>query len=318
MLAETCPDIVVILTPHPFHAALAIDALAAGAHVLTEKPMAVEVAEADAMIEAATGAGRLLAVNFQQRFRPEVQSARQLIESGALGRVQSVEMTVAWPRTAAYYRLGSWRGTWAGEGGGILMNQAPHDLDLIGYLLGSPARVFGWTRTTLHAIETEDTAHAILEWESGALGTIHVSTAEAGRPEQLLIVGTAGSVEIARGALRRWRLESDMREFIATNPEPFAAPAVHEEPVPLPSGAGDHAAVYRNLHAAILRGEPLVCDGIAGRMSLELANAITLSSLTHQEVSLPLDRAADAALLADLKAHRMVVPGSSLDKARRR
>ncbi len=171
---------------------------------------------------------------------------RHLLETGALGRIQSVEMTVAWLRTAAYYRLASWRGTWAGEGGGILMNQASHDLDLLCYLLGRPAHVCGRVRTTLHAIETEDTAHAILEWEDGALGTLHVSTAEAGRPDRLLIAGTRGSLEIARGALRLQRLEMDLGEFIATNPEPFAAPAVSEAPVALPPGAGDHAAVYRH------------------------------------------------------------------------
>ena len=145
MLAETRPDVAVVITPHPFHAPIAIDCLQSGCHVLVEKPMSVHVAEADAMIEAAERADRLLAVNFQMRLRPEVRMARRMIEEGRLGMIQHVNMTMSWTRAASYFKLSSWRGTWTGEGGGVLMNQSPHNLDLLCHLIGLPKRVVAWT-----------------------------------------------------------------------------------------------------------------------------------------------------------------------------
>jgi len=301
MLADVQPDVALVLTPHPFHAPIAIDCLEAGCHVLVEKPMAIQVAEADAMIDAATRAHRLLAVNFQQRCRPEVRAARDLIQQGQLGAIQSVSMTVAWTRTAAYFRRGSWRGTWTGEGGGVLMNQAVHNLDLLCHLIGSPARVVAWTRTQLHQIETEDTAQALLEWPDGAWGTLHVSTAEAGPAERLELVGTGGVLRVTQGGLFFQRSEPDMREFILQYPEPFATPSIQPVEVQLPSGDSGHLAIHRNLHDAILKGVPLVCDDVEGRMSLELCNAMIYSGATRREVTLPLDRGEYAAFLKGLQ-----------------
>ena len=301
LLAETQPDITVILTPHPFHAALAIDALNAGSHVLVEKPMAVQVAEADAMIEAATRNQRLLAVNFQQRFRPEVVAARQLITSGRLGEIQRVTQIEPWLRTVTYYKSAGWRGTWKGEGGGVLMNQAPHSLDLLCYLAGMPSRVVAWNRTLRHQIQVEDTSMAMLEWANGALGNIFFSTAEAGT-RRIEMVGTRGILNISEtGELRFQRYEPDLVEHINHSPERFAAPALIDETIALAAGLGKHVEVYADLHRAITtKGTPRA-DGVAGRMSLELANAIIYSSYTNQVVELPLDRAAYGALLAQLQ-----------------
>jgi predicted dehydrogenase len=313
MLAKTKPEVAVILTPHPFHAAIAIDCLEAGAHALVEKPIAVHVAEADAMIAAAKRANRLLAVNFQQRHRADVRTARKLIQEGRLGRVQHADMTVAWPRTAHYFKLASWRGTWAGEGGGVLMNQAPHNLDILCHLLGLPKRVVAWTRTTLHDIETEDTVQAMLEWGpseartgvGGTLGSLHISTAEAGRLERLEIVGTGGLLQMIRGGdLLFSRTEPDFQRFLAESDQPFGKPQMLAETLELEVGTGDHVAVYRNLHEAILEGAPLLADGAEGAKSLELANAMILSSYTRGEVELPLDRQKYVALLEDLKSKR--------------
>lgn len=304
MLRETRPEVAVVLTPHPFHAAITIACLEAGCHVLVEKPMAVHVAEADAMIAAAGRAGRLLAVNLQHRHRAEVRTLKRLIREGWLGRVQHIDFVAAWPRMARYYGLVAWRGTWDGEGAGVLLNQAPHNLDLISHLMGLPERVVAWTRTTLHDIETEDTAQAMLEWPDGALGSFHISTAEAGRPERLEIVGTAGHVQLVGQELRAFRLEQDLRTFMQEAEHPFASPTSQPAEVEPETGSGDHTAVYQNLHDAILKGVPLAADGAAGRMSLELANAMIFSSFTQREVELPLDRERYAALLADLRAKR--------------
>ena len=302
MLAETKPDVTVILTPHPYHATLAIDALNAGSHVLVEKPMAVQVAEADAMIAAAKQNERLIAVNFQQRFRPEIVAARQLIDSGRLGTIQRVTQIEPWLRTVTYYKSAGWRGTWQGEGGGVLMNQAPHSLDLLCYLAGLPSRVVAWNRTLRHQIQVEDTSMAMLEWANGALGSIFFSTAEAGL-RRMEIVGTGGILNISEGGeLRFQRYEPDLVEHITHSPERFAAPALVDEVVALQTGLGKHVEVYTDFHHAIAtQGRPRA-DGAAGRMSLELANAIIYSSYTNQVVELPLDRAAYGALLAQLQS----------------
>ena len=301
LLAAVHPDAAAILAPHPFHPSIAIDCLAAGAHVLVEKPIAVHVAEADRMIDAARQAGRLLAVNLQHRTRGEVRTARQLIESGRLGQIQRVEMVAIWTRTASYYAQAGWRGTWQGEGGGVLMNQSPHTLDLICHLIGQPSRVVAWNRTLFHAIETEDTSLAMLEWADGALGTLLVSTAQAGEPERLEIGGTRGVLQLSRGGLQLMAADTDLRTFLAESPDPFGKPVLEPQHVTLEPGSGDHAAIYANFLDAIAHGTPLVADGAEGRMSLELANALIYSSMTNTQVTLPLDRAAYRQLLDELR-----------------
>ncbi|MDW8234132.1 MAG: Gfo/Idh/MocA family oxidoreductase [Roseiflexaceae bacterium] len=158
MLDVVRPDVAVICTPHPFHAALAIDCLEAGAHVLVEKPLAVSVSEADAMIAAAERAERTLAVCFQQRFRSVVEYAHALIATSEIGDIVRTLCVEPWFRTQFYYDSAAWRGTWRGEGGGVLMNQGPHPLDLLCHLAGPPVKVWGWTRTLGHVIECEDVA----------------------------------------------------------------------------------------------------------------------------------------------------------------
>jgi predicted dehydrogenase len=301
LLAATRPDVAVVLAPHPFHASVALDCLAAGAHVLVEKPIAVQVADADRMIDAAGRAGRLLAVNLQQRTRPEIRTARKLIESGRLGDIQRVEMVAIWTRPASYYAQASWRGTWKGEGGGVLMNQAPHSLDLVCHLAGGPSRVVAWNRNLFHSIETEDTSLALLEWPNGALGNVLVTTAQAGDAERLEIAGTRGVLQLNRGGLRFLEADTDLRDFLATSPNPYGKPVLQPRDLTLESGGGDHVAIYTNLLDAIHNGTPLVADGAQGRMSLELSNALIYSSHTGQQVDLPLDRSAYGALLDELR-----------------
>jgi predicted dehydrogenase len=302
MIQATRPDVVVIMTPHPFHAEIAIAALDAGCHVLCEKPMAVHVGEADAMIAAAARARRLLAVSLQFRHRPEIVAAKRLVEDGRLGALQRVDVLACWTRAARYYRQTPWRGTWSGEGGGVLMNQAPHNLDLACHLAGPPSRVVAWTRTRLQPIQAEDTAHAMLEWPGGALGMIHVSTAEADTGDRIELLGTGGRMTIRPGSLEVELFEPDLKRHVEQTDVLWSSPAAHPLPIDLPPGEADHAAVYRDLHAAILDGTPLRSDGVQGRLSLELANAITLSSQRGTAVDLPLDRAAYLALLNELRA----------------
>ena len=302
MLAETNPNLAVICTPHPFHAPIAIDCFAAGANVLVEKPIAVEVAEADAMIAAAEQAGRVLAVSFQQRFLPAVMRAHEIIQSGELGEIIRVLCVEPWYRTAAYYRSAGWRASWRGEGGGVLMNQAPHTLDLLCHLAGMPTRVWGQTRTVAHAIECEDSAQAMLEYANGALGYIHINTVEAGMKRQLQIVGDRASLDVTSQSLTMRRFSPSLSEFQQTSPELFAQPNVQAETIDLPDTSEGHVAVYRDLQHAIATGAQPMTNGTEGRMSLELANAIMYSSYIERAVTLPLDREAYSAFLAERRA----------------
>ncbi|NLG97080.1 MAG: Gfo/Idh/MocA family oxidoreductase [Chloroflexi bacterium] len=305
MLAEVQPDVTVVMTPHYLHPQMAIDAMKAGSHVLVEKPMATQVADADRMVAVARETGKLLAVNFQQRLRPEVLAARRLIEAGRVGTIQRVSLVVPWPRSYRYYSLASWRATWWGEGGGVLLNQAPHDLDLVCHLAGMPRRVISWNRANLHQIEVEDTISAMLEWDNGASGYLHISTAESGPKSDLEVVGTKGSIQVKNGALAFHEFEADVHEFLRTTDEIYSGPGQKPVPVELETGegapAGDHPSVYRNFHAAILTGSPISASGEQGVMSLELANAMIYSSFTQSVVELPLDRQKYSELLESLK-----------------
>jgi predicted dehydrogenase len=297
MLAEQQPKVAVILTPPFLHASIAIDCLQAGCHVLVEKPMALHVGEADAMITAAKRADRRLVVVFQHRFDTEILTAKSMLEREILGEVQYVEMRALWPRPASYYQAVPWRATWRGEGGGVLMNQAPHDLDLLCFLFGLPERVIGRTSRLLHrTLETEDTAQALLQWSNGMVGSLFVSTG-AGGQSQIAIVGTAGMLTLnGPSAVQRHPptyapLSADMHTFVSYPlPQPL--------PRPLPPStfeigrSGTHLQVYRALCRALDGGnveeEELVL-GVQGRWSLELAQAILHSAHTGGEpVSLPL------------------------------
>ncbi len=303
MIEATQPDIVVICTPHPSHPHIALDAFDRGAHVLSEKPMAIQVADADRMIAAAEASGKLLAVNFQQRFRPVIERAARFIAEGELGELMRVQVSESWYRTAAYYRQAPWRGTWRGEGGAVLMNQAIHTLDLLCHLAGPPARVWGWTKTRIHAIACEDTAQAMLEFRNGAPGYFTASTAEVVAPprQRIGIVGERGMLEIGDAQLTLTTFKRGVREFALDSPNPYAAPEITCDVLDLPGDGGGHLAVYRDLEAAIVEGRQPRVSGREALMSLELANAIIYASQTGQPTTLPLDRNAYATLLEQLQ-----------------
>ena len=294
-------DVVVVATPHPSHPALTIEALATGAHVLVEKPLAVEVREADAMISAADEAGRLLGVCFQQRFRPVIAAARGLIAAGRLGELIRVSIVDPLYRPNSYYGTAGWRGTWAGEGGGVLMNQAPHTLDLLCHLAGPPATVWGTARRRSQPMEAEDTATALLEWENGAVGTLAVSTTEPG-VQRIELVGDCGRIEIVGETIAFERFEPPVSEHLGTAPGMFDAPDRVSESVELPAGRGDHVDVHADFAAAVRTGRVPRVPAHDALWSLELANAIVLSTHTGEAVTLPVDRDAYAALLADLRS----------------
>jgi predicted dehydrogenase len=286
-------EAVLIATPHPFHAPIALYAIERGLHVLSEKPIAVTVREADRMIDAAAKAGVKLGVMFQTRLEPAMRQAHQLLQEGAIGRVyRSVLVANHWYRTQAYYDSGSWRGTWKGEGGGILMNQSPHSMDIFIWLGGKPTRVLARAETRAHRIEVEDTVEALLDYEPGHTGYFYTTTAEWPGEDRYEFTGDRGKLVILNRELRLYRMNRPIQEEITTGAT-WGKIEGGWETVELPEpGPTGHAAVVAQFARAIRLGEPLVATGEDGRNSLELANALLLSGFEHHPVDLPLERAA--------------------------
>ena len=293
-------DVVVVATPHPSHAELTIAALETGAHVLCEKPLAPEARDADAMIATADRAGRLLGVCFQQRFRPVIAAARQLVDEGRLGTLVRASIVDPLYRPNAYYRTAGWRGTWKGEGGGVLMNQAPHTLDLLCHLAGPPVTVWGVAQRRAQPMEAEDTATALLSYEGGAVGTIAVSTLEPG-VQRIELVGDRGRIEIVGESIVFERFEPPISEHLRSATEMFAQPERVTEAVGLPPGRGDHRDVHADFAAAVREGREPRIPARDALCSLELANAIVLSTHEERAVPLPVDRDGYAVLLARLR-----------------
>jgi predicted dehydrogenase len=300
-LLDTDCDAVTILAPHRQHHALATAALAKGRHVLVEKPIAVTVEEARDMCAAARAAGRILAVCFQQRTRTELIEARRLVRSGALGDLQRIDLLGIWPRPTAYFRTADWRASWAGEGGGILINQGQHDLDALCFVAGSPQTVDAVTRTAVHPIETEDTAAALLQWSGGALGSVHLSSAELDIASRIEITGTGGRLCVRPGRLDVVRNDVDYREYARTATDPYAPPDATALPGLIGTG-GRHEDLYANFRDALMGQVDPVAPAESAVPPLELAAAIIISSHERSTVELPLPAGRHTAVLSTLTA----------------
>ena len=301
-------DAVTIATPHYFHPPIAIEAFSKGIHVQSEKPLAVTVSSADAMIAAAAKSGLKFGVMYQMRGEPQNQVARKIVESGELGEIYRTSLVMAWYRSQAYYNSGGWRATWAGEGGEVLINQAPHYLDLFTWLGGLPTTITAQTRTRLHDIEVEDEAFATLEYANGAHGYLYASTTEMPNNNMLEICGDKGKLVLDNGGIRLYNLATPIREFTYANESMWGSPATIEVPVSLPteSESADeikgHGAITRNFARSILFGDTLIAPGADGLNAVEMINGMILSSKTHKTVSVPVDRAAYDRLIGELKA----------------
>ncbi|HUR59313.1 MAG TPA: Gfo/Idh/MocA family oxidoreductase [Opitutaceae bacterium] len=293
LFASKICDAVIIATPHFSHTTLGIAALQAGLHVMVEKPISVHRADAERLIAAHRNPQQVFAAMFNQRTDPYYQAIRHLVKSGELGAVRRVQWTITdWFRTDAYYGSGGWRATWAGEGGGVLLNQCPHNLDLFQWIFGMPQKVTGFcTFGRYHHIEVEDDVTAHFEYADGAHGTLITSTGEAPGTNRLEIAAERGRVVYENDKISFLRNAVPMGEFSRTSPEAFGRPATTEVPVPAQGHGGQHNEILQNFAASILDGTPLISPAAEGIFSVELANAILLSAWTTKTVSLPLDGA---------------------------
>jgi predicted dehydrogenase len=296
LIASGQVDGVVIATPHWSHPEVAIGALNRGLHVLTDKPLAVHVADGRRMLGAHKDGALRFGVIFNERTRPVHVKIKSMIEAGELGEIRRVIwLATGIFRSHAYYTSGGWRATWAGEGGGVLINQASHDLDLLQWFTGLPARVtakIGLGR--YHPIEVEDDVSAILEYPGGATGLFAVTTGEAPGTNRVEIAGDKGKLELdtETGKLRFFRNEVAASEFSRTTKERFIRPPVNEIEVPVAGdGAGpeSHVLILENFRDAILTGTALLAPVAEAIRSLEIGNAMLLSGLSGKTVDLPID-----------------------------
>ena len=285
-------DAIVIATPHWLHGELAVAGLRAGLHVLCEKPLTVTVEQADEVLRVASGNSGIFAVVHQKRFEPAYLYARRMLESGELGPIYRCSMIESAWRSEAYYRSSPWRGTWKGEGGGVLLNQAPHILDRYAWLCGMPDAVDARCDTNLHKIEVEDTASAILHHANGAHGYIHISTVEAPAISRTVISCDRGRIVIDNGKLFVTRLRDSIRERTASDTQMMGELESDTREIQLPPGENMLRVFYEDFAAAVAGTGELTCRGEDGRNAVELANAMILSSVRRQSISLPLDRAA--------------------------
>lgn len=288
-------DAVVVATPHYQHAALGIDSLEAGLHLMVEKPIAAHKADGERLIAAhAKNPRAVFSCMFQLRVEPRYEKVRALIRGGDLGTIVRVNwVNTDWFRSEAYYAGNAWRGTWKDDGGGVLLNQCLHNLDVLQWLCGMPARVRGFCEFgRFHQIEVEDNVTAYLEWSNGATGTFVSSTGEAPGVNRFEIVGTRGTLIMEHGKLTFTRNAADMIEFSKTARQGFVKPDAQTEEVPFDNAAAPHTTLMQNFVNAILGGEPLIAPGADGLHSVEMANVMVFSSLLGQTVTLPMDGAA--------------------------
>lgn len=297
MLARERLDVVDICTPSGMHGVHARQAMRAGCHVIVEKPMEISRAALDDMLRTQRETGVKLAVTSQHRFDPSTQQVHALVAEGALGRLVLGNAIVPWWRAQAYYDSGAWRGTRELDGGGVLMNQSIHSIDLLQWLMGPVRSLYAYTDTLVHRMETEDVAVAVLRFASGALGTISATTgAYPGLGTRIEIYGNKGSAVIEDDQLSALRLAHDEQGEVG----PYGAGKAQREAAnrapagSAASAASDPAALAYRGHAEQIAdmirairedGTPLV-DGEAGRRPVEIILAIYESARMHQEVVL--------------------------------
>ncbi|MDD2710605.1 MAG: Gfo/Idh/MocA family oxidoreductase [Verrucomicrobiae bacterium] len=287
-------DAVLIATPHYSHTTLGISALKKGLHVLVEKPISVHKADCEKLLEAHRGKKQVFAAMFNLRCTSIYKKIRHLVTSGELGEIRRVNWIITnWFRTEAYYASGGWRATWGGEGGGVLLNQCPHNLDLFQWMFGMPDRVRGFCQFgRYHKIEVEDDVTAYFEYKDGKTGVFVASTGEAPGTNRLEVTGEKGRLVFENNKILFTRNEAPMTEFSRTTDQGFAMPPVWEVAIPVPADTGaGHQELTQNFVDAILDGAPLVAPAKDGMRSVELANAILLSTFENKTIDLPMNSA---------------------------
>ena len=298
-------DCVIIAVPHYLHPELSIAALNAGLNVVCEKPEGVYTKQVKQLNDAASKSDKIFALMFNQRTNPSHIRLREMVASGELGQIKRLNWIITtWYRTQSYYDSGTWRATWTGEGGGVLFNQCPHQLDLLQWIMGeSPTKVRAFCHFgKWHDIEVEDDVTAYMEFPCGATGCFITSTGDTPGTNRLEILGSKGKVVYENGVITNYKLACDEREFVVEAKDGFSEPdkTVTTTKIPNPE-LSEHNRVLNNVANAILGKEKLFIDGREGIMGVELADAMLLSTWLDKTVLLPVD---DDLYLSELNKRR--------------
>ncbi len=282
-------DAVLIAVPHYDHPELAIKGFDSGLHILVEKPAGVYTKQVLEMNAAAEKSDKLFGIMYNQRTNPVYQKVKDLVESGELGELKRVVWIVTnWYRPQAYHDSGSWRSTWAGEGGGTLINQNPHNLDLLQWMLGKPTKLRSFCSFgKFYNIEVEDDVTAYMEFANGASGVYITSTGEAPGTNRLEVSGDMGKIVVENNIITFHRNRISEREHNQTNTKAFATPENWVCEVPAAKDGGEqHIGIMKNFTNALLRGDSLLAPGEEGIHGLLISNAIHYSTWTDTMVDL--------------------------------
>ena len=286
----TC-DAVLIATPHYFHPDYAIYALEHGVHALTEKPAGVYTKKIREMNEVASRSDKVFAIMLNQRTNCVYRKLHEMITSGELGEMKRINWIITdWYRTQAYYDAAGWKATWDGEGGGVLLNQAPHQLDLLQWLCGMPVRVRAFCHEgKWHDIEVEDDVTAYLEYANGATGVFVTTTGDAPGTNRLELTFDRGKIICEHDKLLLYKLSESEREFCKNCPDGFRKPEMTFVEVETDGKNEQHTGVLKAFADRILHGGKLVAEGTEGINGLTLSNAMHLSSWLDRTVEIPFD-----------------------------
>jgi len=300
-------DAVTVCTPHWFHPDISVAALKAGFHVLTEKPMAVTVEGCDKMIAAAKKARKVLQVVYQMRYTPPIKKFHDLVKSGAVGEVYRVQLVSPGFRSDAYYKSAGWRGNWRGEGGGVLMNQAPHHIDAMLFVsCQDPEKILAVTETFLHPIiEVEDRASAVLWFKNGGIGYMHVSTCESPSTTRIEVAGDKGKIVYEDGKLTQYTLDMPVKQFCRSTPEMWGSPKAQGQDITPPAEEVKHTSHYnlmKDFVTCIIEKKDPVVTGEEGRRSVEIIDGAILSGKLGKPVPVPVSRPAFNKLMKKLVA----------------
>ena len=285
-------DAVLIATPHYFHSPIAQYAFSKGLHVMTEKPAGVYTKQVREMNEAAAKSGLVFGIMYNQRTNCVYRKTRELVQSGEFGEIKRVSWIITdWYRTQAYYNSGGWRATWAGEGGGVLLNQCPHNLDLWQWICGMPSKIKAVCHEgKWHDIEVEDDVTIYAEYPNGATGTFITTTGDCPGTNRLEITMDGGKIIVEDSeTIHLYRLERRVSDHLKNAEEGFGKIKGEWEDVETDGINRQHPEVVSKFAAAILRGEPLVARGEEGINGLSISNAAHLSSWTGKDVTIPVD-----------------------------
>lgn len=281
-------DMVLVSTPHYSHCELAIEGFKHNLHVMCEKPAGVYTKQVRQMNEAAAKSDKKFGIMYNQRTNCVYRKVRELVQSGELGEIKRMVWIITdWYRSQSYHDSSQWRSTWEGEGGGVLLNQDPHQLDLWQWIIGMPKRIRGFAYFgKYHDIEVEDDVTAYAEYENGTIATFITATSEAPGTNRMEISGSGGKLVVENNIITFWKNRVDEREFNRTYTRGFGTPEVWKCEIPTDGKNLQHVGILNNFADAILNDTPLLAPGEEGIKGLTISNAIHLSAWTDDWVDL--------------------------------